>query len=224
MIAFGASPDGGRRPRSPHPLDALGAARPARRADRAARRVCLPGLLRARPRERVGGRSRCSAEPKTNGPSDDHPDVPALDAGTDAALRPRREPPRRLRPIRGSMGSSACTRPARSSSSRARSRPTTRWRATRPRPSTRCCASCSPRRADHHVRAVLAGSGRRHEAPRDRGDLPRRLGHLGQGIGARGSGPGPRQLPAEARSPTRRPGSCAPCSPPIATRTSRAAA
>ena len=36
--------------------------------------------------------------------------------------------------------------------------------------------------ADHHLRPLLARSGRRDEADGDRGHLPRRLGHLGEGL------------------------------------------
>ena len=46
-----------------------------------------------------------------------------------------------------------------------------------------------PAQEHHHLRPLLAGPGRDHEADGHRGHLPRRLGDLGQGLHQRGPGP-----------------------------------
>ena len=50
--------------------------------------------------------------------------------------------------------------------------------------------------ADHDVRSVLAGPGRRDEADGHRGHLPRRMGDVGQGLDAGRPWTGPRELSA----------------------------
>ena len=177
-----------------------------------------------RPRRRPGGGSRSTwtrsrrtarASPRTSTSTRSHRQMQLESTeGASMTIRAARSPTRSavVRRARASRASRGSTRRARWSSSAARSRTTTPWRARRPRRSTRGCASCSPqRKSDHDVRSLLAGPGRGDEADGHRGHLPRRLGDLGQGLGHRGSRARPGELSAEPGARRGRAASCARC-------------